>query len=76
MPKDHAATEGVACLLDNLQSLALQSGMYNAIHNRLTTHSKPVLRYAGYAMSNKQTSPLRINTMQKLYRLGVSHRSI
>ena len=66
----------VACPLDNSQSLELRSGLYSTIHNRLTMHSKPVLQYAGYATSNKQTSPLRINTMQKLYQLDVSHRSI
>ena len=37
--------EGVACPLGNSQLLELQSGLYSAICNRLTMHSKPVLWY-------------------------------
>ena len=35
----------MACLLGNSQSLESQSGLYSAIRNRLTTQSKPGLRY-------------------------------
>ena len=37
--------EGVACPLSNSQSLESQSGLYSTIRNRLTTHSKPDVRY-------------------------------
>ena len=37
--------EGVAFSLDSLQSLESQSGLYSAIRNCLTRHSKPILRY-------------------------------
>ena len=40
-----AKIEGVACPLGNSQSLKSQSGLYSAIRNRLTTQSKPGLRY-------------------------------
>ena len=35
----------MACPLGNSQSLESQSGLYSAIRNRLTTQSKPDLRY-------------------------------
>ena len=37
--------EGVSCLLGNSQPLQSLSGLYSAICNRLTMHSKPVLRH-------------------------------
>ena len=45
----------MACPLGNSQSLESQSGLYSAIRNRLTTQSKPDLRY-----------PLQIQTRSRI----------
>ena len=65
----------IYCLLGNSQSLNTQSGLYSAIRNRLTTQSKPDLRYTRtqFAQTNGLPTHTRVyiinasNAMPKPY---------
>ena len=65
----------IYCRLGNSQSLKSQSGLYSAIRNRLTTQSKPDLRYTRtqFVQTNGLTTRTRVyiinasNAMPKPY---------